>query len=120
MKVKYTVGEQIFHAFVVLVTLLLALAVIIPLMSIVFASFSDPFEVMKHTGLYWKPIKFSLYSYQMVFQDKSILTGYMNTIFVVLVGTSLNLLMTSISACVLSRKGPMFIKCFTVMIVFTM
>ena len=120
MKVKYTVGEQIFHAFVVLVTLLLALAVIIPLMSIVFASFSDPFEVMKHTGLYWKPIKFSLYSYQMVFQDKSILTGYMNTIFVVLVGTSLNLLMTIISAYVLSRNGPMFIKFFTVMIVFTM
>ena len=48
MKVNYTAGEQIFHAFVVLVTLLLSLSVIIPLMSIVFASFSDPFEVMKH------------------------------------------------------------------------
>ena len=55
MKVKYTAGEQIFHAFVVLVTLLLSLSVIIPLMSIVFASFSDPFEVMKHSGIYWKP-----------------------------------------------------------------
>ena len=52
MKVKYTAGEQIFHAFVVLVTLLLSLSVIIPLMSIVFASFSDPFEVMKHSGFY--------------------------------------------------------------------
>ena len=120
MKVKYTAGEQIFHAFVVLVTLLLSLSVIIPLMSIVFASFSDPFEVMKHSGIYWKPIKFSLFSYKMVFQDKSILTGYMNTIFVVLVGTGLNLLMTIISAYVLSRRGPMFIKFFTVMIVFTM
>ena len=89
-------------------------------MSIVFASFSDPFEVMKHSGIYWKPIKFSLFSYKMVFQDKSILTGYMNTIFVVLVGTGLNLLMTIISAYVLSRRGPMFIKFFTVMIVFTM
>ena len=79
MKVKYTVGEQIFHAFVVLVTIFLSLAVIIPLMSIVFASFSDPFEVMKHSGIYWHPIKFSLYSYQMVFQDKSIITGYLNT-----------------------------------------
>ncbi len=93
MKVKYTVGEQIFHAFVVLVTILLSLAVIIPLMSIVFASFSDPFEVMKHSGIYWHPIKFSLYSYQMVFQDKSIITGYLNTIFVVVVGTSINLVL---------------------------
>ncbi len=120
MKVKYTAGEQIFHAFVVLVTILLVLAVIIPLMSIVFASFSDPFEVMKHTGIYWHPEKFSLYSYKMVFQDKSILTGYMNTIFVVVVGTSLNLALSIIAAYVLSRKGPRLIKFFTLMIVFTM
>ena len=66
MKVKYTAGEQVFHAFVVLVTLLLSLAVVIPLMSIVFASFSDPYEVMKHSGLYWKPIKFSLYNYNTI------------------------------------------------------
>lgn len=120
MKVKYTLGEQIFHVFVVIVTLLLSLAVIIPLMSIVFASFSDPFEVMKHSGIYWHPIKTSLYSYRMVLQDKSILTGYMNTIFVVVVGTSLNLVLTIISAYVLSRKGPRLIKFFTVLIVFTM
>ncbi len=120
MKVKYTLGEQIFHVFVVIVTLLLSLAVIIPLMSIVFASFSDPFEVMKHSGIYWHPIKTSLYSYKMVLQDKSILTGYMNTIFVVVVGTSINLVLTIISAYVLSRKGPRLIKFFTVLIVFTM
>ena len=102
MKVRYTAGEQVFHAIVVVVTLLLSLAVIIPLMSILFASFSDPFEVMKHSGIYWHPIKPSLYSYRMVFQDKSILTGYI------------------ISAYVLSRKGPMFVKFFTLMIVFTM
>ncbi|MBQ0070625.1 MAG: carbohydrate ABC transporter permease, partial [Spirochaetales bacterium] len=120
MKVKYTVGEQVFHVIVIITTLLLSLAVIIPLMSIVFASFSDPFEVMKHSGIYWHPIKTSLYSYRMVFQDKSILTGYMNTLFVVLVGTSLNLVLTIIAAYVLSRKGPMFIKFFTLMIVFTM
>ena len=120
MKVRYTAGEQVFHAIVVVVTLLLSLAVIIPLMSILFASFYDPFEVMKHSGIYWHPIKPSLYSYRMVFQDKSILTGYMNTIFVVVVGTSLNLVLTIISAYVLSRKGPMFVKFFTLMIVFTM
>ena len=120
MKVRYTAGEQVFHAIVVVVTLLLSLAVIIPLMSILFASFSDPFEVMKHSGIYWHPIKPSLYSYRMGFQDKSILTGYMNTIFVVVVGTSLNLVLTIISAYVLSRKGPMFVKFFTLMIVFTM
>ena len=120
MKVKYTTGEQIFHFFVVVVTLLLSLAVVIPLMSIVFASFSDPFEVMKHSGIYWHPIKPSLYSYKMVMQDRSILTGYLNTLFVVIVGTSLNLALTIIAAYVLSRKGPLLIKFFTVMIIFTM
>lgn len=120
MKVKYTTGEQVFHFVVIIVTLLLSFAVVVPLLSIVFASFSDPFEVMKHSGIYWHPIKPSLYSYNMVFQDKSILTGYLNTIFVVVVGTSLNLVLTIISAYVLSRKGPIFIKFFTFMIVFTM
>ncbi|MCQ2412220.1 MAG: carbohydrate ABC transporter permease [Sphaerochaetaceae bacterium] len=120
MKVKYTVGEQVFHAFVVVVTLLLSLAVIIPLLSIVFASFSDPVEVMKHTGLYWHPIKSTIFNYQMVFKNPNILTGYLNTIFVVLVGTSLNLALTIIAAYVLSRKGPRLIKIFTVLVVFTM
>ncbi len=120
MKVKYTVGEQVFHVFVVIVTALLSLAVIIPLISIVFASFSDPGEVMKHAGLFWYPIKPSLVAYQLVFKNPNILTGYMNTIFVVVVGTTLNIVLTAIAAYVLSRKGPMLIKFFTMFIVFTM
>ncbi len=88
MKVKYTVGEQLFHAFVVLVTLMLSLAVVIPLMSIVFASFSDPFEVMKHSGIYWHPIKPSLYSYKMVFQTAQIWIAYRNPLLVIIFATA--------------------------------
>ena len=120
LKVKYTTGEQIFHAFDVVFVFFVALAVVVPVMNIVFASFSDPGEVMRHKGLFLYPIKPTLLSYSLVMKNPRIFTGYMNTLFVVVVGTLLNLVLTLIASYVLSRKGPRLIKFFTLMIVFTM
>ncbi len=66
-----------------------------------------------------KPLGFSLEAYKLVFENPMILTGYRNTLFYVTVGTSINLLMTSLSAYVLSRKNVMF-KNAMMMVVFTM
>ncbi|MGX8682143.1 MAG: carbohydrate ABC transporter permease, partial [Spirochaetales bacterium] len=75
---------------------------------------------MKHNGLFLYPVKPTLYNFSLVFRNPSILTGYLNTLFVVVVGTALNVLLSLIGAYVLSRKDAMLVKVLTLMIVFTM
>lgn len=120
MKVRTTTGEKIFDIINIIICCLLVLAVLIPIMNIVFASLSDPGEAMKHDGLFLRPYGFTFQSYKIVAKNPNIVTGYMNTIFVVVVGTALNIVLTLIGAYVLSRKGAMLVKIFTLMVVFTM
>jgi len=119
-RVRYTTGEQVMHVINVVLCTLLSLAVLLPILNILFGAFSDPYEVMKHSGLFLYPVKPTFYNFSLVFQNPSILTGYLNTIFVVVVGTALNVLLSLVGAYVLSRKGAMLVKFFTLMIVFTM
>lgn len=118
--VKKTPGEIIFCIINVTICFLLVLAVIIPVLNIVWGSFSDPIEVMKHEGLFLRPIKPTLAAYRAVAKNPNILSGYANTLFVVVVGTSLNVLLSLIGAYVLSRKGAMLVKGLTLFVVFTM
>lgn len=120
MKVRRTVGEQIFNVINIVICTLIMLCILLPILNIVFASFSDPVEVMKHEGLFLYPIKPTVQAYQLVAKNPNILSGYMNTVFVVVVGTCLNLVLTLIGAYTLSRKGVLLNKFFTLLIVFTM
>lgn len=119
-KVKATLGERIFNVCNVVICGLITLAILIPILNILFASFSDPVEVMRRSGLFLRPYGFTTTAYEVVFKNPNILSGYMNTIFIVVVGTTLNIFLTLIGAYVLSRKNAMLIKFFTLMIVFTM
>lgn len=120
MKVKRTLGENIFNIINIIICTLLVLAVLLPVLNILFASLSDPVEVMKRDTLFLRPYGFTTIAYKIVADNPNILSGYLNTIFIVVVGTSLNILLSLIGAYVLSRKGTMFVKFFTMMIVFTM
>lgn len=87
---------------------------------IAFASFSSPNELMAHKGLLLKPLGFSIASYGAVFKNPMISTGYANTLFVVVVGVTLNIVLTSMGAYFLSRKGVMLKNEIMFLIVFTM
>jgi putative aldouronate transport system permease protein len=84
------------------------------------ASFSDPVKLVNHIGPVFKPLGFSLRGYNAVLKNKNILIGYGNTIFYVGVGTTVNMLMTIISAYVLSRRNLLIKRPLTLMIVVTM
>jgi putative aldouronate transport system permease protein len=66
------------------------------------------------------PLGFNVDGYISVFKNPNIITGYRNTILYVVVGTSINLFMTSLGAYVLSRKGVMLRDPMMMLIVFTM
>ena len=117
---KENFGERVFDAVNILILTLMMLITLYPLWHVVVSSLSSNTAVMKHTGLIFAPLEFTANAYNAVFQNPMIIKGYMNTIFIVVAGCAVNILLTSVGAYVLSRQGVMWTKLMTVLIVFTM
>ncbi|RAV11914.1 carbohydrate ABC transporter permease [Paenibacillus contaminans] len=117
---KRTAGEHVFDALNALLLVLLSIATLYPMLYVLFSSVSDPAQLLKHRGLLFLPQGFSLDAYKAVFRNPNIITGYVNTLFYVGVGTTLNILMTALAAYGLSRKHVMWKNPVMFMIVFTM
>ena len=95
-------------------------ACVIPVLHVVWASFSDPARLAQNPGMVWFPQGFTLKGYEMVLTNRGIALGYANTIFYVVATTSLNILMTALGAFVCSRRQAMLARPITFMITFTM
>lgn len=117
---KPTLGEKTFNMVNVIVMVVLCFLTLYPFIYVALSSFSDPGLLAQHRGLIWKPYGFSLNAYKAVFDNPNILSGYSNTIFYVVVGTILNLIMTSLGAYFLSRRNVYFKNAVMFMIVVTM
>ena len=96
------------------------LVTLYPMLYVLFASLSDPIELGKATGLLWKPAGFSLRGYASVLESENIWIGFRNTIFYVVVGTILSMMITICGAYPLSRRGFLFKKPIMLFIIFTM
>jgi putative aldouronate transport system permease protein len=91
-----------------------------PLLYVLFASLSSAGELTQHRGLLLWPLDLTFEAYRRVFANPIILTGYRNTLFIVIVGTALNVLMTMLGAYALSRRNVLFKNPAMFFIVFTM
>ena len=120
MKIKQSIGQRVFSCINAILMLLLVIVTLYPMLHIAFASVSSPNELMAHQGILLKPAGFSLASYEAVFKNPMIASGYMNTLFVVIVGVILNIILTSMGAYFLSRKNIMLKNAIMFFIVFTM
>lgn len=114
------IGGKVFDVFNYALLVLIAFVTLYPFLYVIFASLSDPVQLMGNSAPLWKPLGFSLAAYKKVFSNSSIYIGYANTIFYVVVGTAVNIIMTCIAAYVLSRKQFMLRRFFTLMFIFTM
>jgi putative aldouronate transport system permease protein len=119
-KMKESVGSRIFDVFNVLLMCSLLVVIMIPLIHVLAASFSNASAYVRHEGLLILPEGFSTAAYKAVAQNKNIYTGYANTIFLVVVGTFLNIVFTLIAAYCLSRKNVMWNNILMMGIVFSM
>ncbi|MDR1566004.1 MAG: carbohydrate ABC transporter permease [Treponema sp.] len=120
MKIRKSVPEFFFDLFNVTLMGLLSLLFVYPLLYVVFASFSEPAELIKHSGLLLYPLGFSISGYRMVFSTPHVVRGYLNTGFYVAAGVAVNMLMSCLGAYVLSRKQLYIRRPLTLGIVFTM
>jgi putative aldouronate transport system permease protein len=120
MQIKQTKGEKVFNIFNMTIMVILMFLTLYPLWHVAVGSFSDGDLMMAHRGALFKPVGFSLEAYKVTFSNKMILKGYMNTLFVVTVGTTFNIIMTALGAYFLSRKDVMLKKFIMFAIVLTM
>lgn len=120
MKVKLSKGERIFQIFNYIILTIIVLICLYPMWYVAMASLSDSGQLMSHSGLLLAPKGFSFGAYLKVFENPMILKGYGNTLFILIVGVVLSVLMTALGAYFLSRKDVMFKKPIMLMILFTM
>jgi len=120
MKIKKSKGERAFQVFNYVFLTLVIVICFYPVWYVAMASFSDSNLLTQHTGLLFKQTGFSIDAYKKVFRNPMISKGYMNTLFILIVGVIFDLIMTSLGAYFLSRKRVMFKKPIMLFIVFTM
>ncbi|EGG38537.1 MULTISPECIES: carbohydrate ABC transporter permease [Paenibacillus] len=120
MRTTRSVSEILFDSANVILLCLLSIITLYPFLYVLFASISTPAEFVQHRGILLWPKGFSLDSYRMVFENPNIIRSYLNTIFYVVVGTTLNILMTALGAYGLSRKNVMWKGAIMMLIVMTM
>ncbi|CAM3608873.1 carbohydrate ABC transporter permease [Marinicrinis lubricantis] len=120
MNYRKSWSEHLFDTSNITFLVLLSLITLYPFVYVLFASLSDPVAFVQHRGLFMWPKGFTLESYRLVFENPNIIMGYGNTLFYVVVGTLLSLLMTSLGAYGLSRKNVLWKNTIMFMIVLTM
>ena len=118
---KKTTSRIIFNIFNYGFMILFALACILPVWHVVMSSISDPRLLMASSGLLLKPLgEITLVGYKMVFENKQIWTGYLNTIIYVLFTTVAGTILTALAGYLISRKGFKLAKPITLFIMVTM
>ncbi|WP_445667420.1 carbohydrate ABC transporter permease [Paenibacillus sp. FSL H8-0034] len=113
-------GEIAFRYVNWLFMLAMIIITLYPFVYVLMSSLSDSRLLLSHTGALFWPQGFTMSAYKLVFQNPNILRGYGNTLFIVVLGTLLNLIFTCMGAYVLSRKGVPWSKYVMLLIVFTM
>jgi putative aldouronate transport system permease protein len=112
--------ERLYRVVVYAALTLAALSVIFPLLYVVAVSLTPYSEVLKNGGFAIVPSKISLDTYATFLDDSKIPRAYVVTIFITVVGTFVNLWVTTLMAYPLSKKNMPFRNALLLLIIFTM
>ncbi|MCM3173198.1 carbohydrate ABC transporter permease [Paenibacillus sp. MER 99-2] len=101
------------------ILLVLALMILIPFWNVIMISFATQKEYAENPFLMF-PKEFTLDSYRALFADGSIISGYKNTLILLVIGLPLSLFLTTSMAYGLSRNNFPFKKFLFFLVLFTM
>ena len=117
--IRQSRGDAVFDVSVCAIGILLVAIVLLPLLFILAASFSDPDQVL-HGKVFIIPKGLTIEPYRLVFKNTDIWRGYRNTIFYTVAGTFINLVMTVMAAYPLARKEMKGRRFLSLIVIFTM
>lgn len=113
---RITPGQILLNALMVL----LGLTMIVPLLNILARSLSDPALSPQMGGLRVLPAGFSTINYNIVFSNKVIVPSLINSCFITITGTLINMLLTTSAAYVLIQPRLLFKKALMVFLIVMM
>ena len=119
-KIKEGPASVLFDAVNVLLLAVIVAVTVYPILYVIFASFSNGDRLLANSGLLWKPLGFTAAGYKMVFKDPMIVRGYLNTIFVVVVGSFVSMAITVLASYFLARQEVVGQKAIMIYIIITM
>lgn len=117
---KTTIQQKVFQIFNNVFLILLSLIMLYPMWHVIMASFSDSGELMAHRGVLLAPLSANINAYKLMSKNPMIFRGYINSIIILVTGTILNVILTSLGAYVLSRRNLYWKKFLSLMVIFTM
>lgn len=113
---RITIGQLLLNFLMIL----LGLTMIVPLLNILAKSFSDPALSPQMGGLRVLPAGFSTINYTIVFSNKVIIPSLINSCFITIMGTLINILLTTSAAYVLIQPKLLFKKAIMVFLIVMM
>lgn len=121
MAIKRSLGERTFNFCNITFMVILMVLTVYPLWHVAMASISVPEVVANKRGLIlWPQGGFSLETYKTCLKHPSLLVAYRNTLLYVGLGTTINLVLTMLTAYVLSRRNLMLKPALMAFMMFTM
>lgn len=121
MKLKGKLKKvSIYQVFLVVFLFIITLTMIVPVLNILAVSLSDPSMSVKMSGLEIIPKKLNFINYKVVLSHPVLVPALINSIFITVVGTLINITLTATAAYVLTRPGLIFKKAIMVFLIFMM
>lgn len=118
-KIRQSLGSRIFDVVNVTVLVLLGLSTLYPFWDTLVVSFSSLRGYLS-TSIHLWPSEWSFEGYVYMLTNRELWTSYANSIFITVVGTFLNMIVTIMTAYVLSKKELKGHRVLTFLAVFTM
>lgn len=106
--IKETKGEKVFKVFNIIFLAALSIICLYPMLYCLWASLSDTVRLMSHQGILFAPLGFNVNAYIKVFENPMVLTGFRNTLVILVLGVVVNMVLTSLGAYFLARKDIYF------------
>ena len=100
---NYSLNDKIFYIIITAILTFFFIAVLYPCIFVLSASFSSGVAVQSGTVILF-PVDLSIEGYRAVFNTSTVWTGFINSLFYTVVGTTINLVMTLTAAYCLSRR----------------
>ncbi len=112
-------GDVIYDTIIFIILTFLFLIVAYPLYFVIISSISDPIEVSAGKVVL-APVGFTWDGYKEVFKTKTVVRGFINSLIITVLGTSINLLVTIPTSYALSRPDFVLKKPITLFYILTM
>ncbi len=112
-------SDVIFDTIVLIIMIIVMLMCVYPLYFVLIASFSDPNYVLTGQVILF-PKGITLSGYEKILGEEDIWIGYKNTIIYTVLGTTINVILTTTAGYALSRKDLPGRRWILIFIVFTM